>query len=142
MNDIIKQLYQSQQGKTYNQLNELFETNYAKILKLIPNIKKIKNDCIAQQHQTKPLYLFLEERTKYTGVYTLTHRFDNINKPDIRFKIYFDAKLVETLSICNDYKINQKHQFLNNCSDLEQKWELNYFLEKWFDYCLNQQYVF
>ena len=88
------------------------------------------------------LYLICHDKSPYTATYTLTHKTKTqekiIYRPDIRFKIYFDAKLLELISICKDTRINNSHPLLDNCSDLAFQFELNLFMLRWLDYCLDR----
>ena len=63
---------------------------------------------------------------------------NDLNRPDICFKIYFDAKLLEVTSICKETRINDSHPLINDCSDLAFQFELNLFMLRWLDYCLDR----
>jgi uncharacterized protein YqiB (DUF1249 family) len=140
MDDLIKALYQNNRKRTYNELADLFEGNYKKAMALIPNFSLVDKDTLMKSEQNPSLYLFFEERTPYTGTYRLTHKLNDKCVPDVRFKIYYDAKLIEVLSVCDEEVINQNHSFLASCSDIEIKWEINHLLENWLDYCLAKNY--
>ena len=76
------------------------------------------------------------------STYTLTHKIKSqeviINRPDICFKIYFDARLLEVTSICKETRINDSHPLITDCSDLAFQLELNLFMLRWLDYCLER----
>ena len=131
-----------QKKVSYSNIYDLFELNFKKIFRLIPLLPSIKNDCIAVKSSLNNLYLICHDKSPYTDTYTLNHKTKTqekiIYRPDIRFKIYFDAKLLEVISICNDTKINNSHPLLNNCSDLAFQFELNLFMLRWLDYCLDR----
>jgi hypothetical protein len=42
-----------------------------------------------------------------TAIFILTHKLGSINRPDIKFKVYFDAELLEVLSVCNEATLNE-----------------------------------
>ncbi len=138
----LKSLYNQQKPKTYAQVSQLFESNYQKILKLIPLLRQTAHDCVIKRDSENDLHLIVEDRFTHTGVFTLTHKLKsntgNINKPDIKFKIYFDVQLLEVISVCNQTTLNHAHPYLAQCSDMNIQWELNVFIEKWLDYCLNK----
>ncbi len=138
----LKSLYTQQQPRTYGQVSQLFELNYQKILKLIPLLKETNYNSVIKHKTESDLYLFVEQRTPYTGTFILTHQLDSpnglINRPDIKFKIYFDAHLLEVISVCNETTLNSAHPYLAQCSDMNIQWELNTFIERWLDYCLNK----
>ena len=130
-----------QEKVSYSNICDLFELNFKKILRLVPLLPSIKNDCIAVKSSLNNLHLICHDKSPYTASYTLTHKTKTqgkiIYRPDIRFKIYFDAKLLEVISICKDTRINNSHPLLDNCSDLVFQFELNLFMLRWLDYCLN-----
>ena len=146
MNDQIqtKRIY-NQQRVTYSNLYEIFELNFKKISRLVPFLPSIKEDFVGIKRPSNDLHLICHEKSPYTGTYTLTHQNISseivINRPDIQFKIYFDAKLLEVTSICKETRINSNHPLINDCSDLSFKLELNIFMLRWLDYCLNRYNV-
>lgn len=140
--DYLKSLYNQQKPKTYAQVSALFEENYHRLLKLIPALKQTSHNSVIKQQNENNLYLLVEEITTYTATFTLTHQLDIgtkiINKPDIKFKAYFDAQLIQVISVCNHTTLNHNHPYLAQCSDINIQWELNMFLERWLDYCLDK----
>ena len=143
MNDQIQtRLIYNKEKITYSNLSEVFEINFNKISRLVPLLPLVKDDLIGIKKPSNNLYLICHEKSKYTGTYTLTHRVNSsdgiINRPDIRFKLYFDAKLLEVDSICKETRINSHHPLINDCSDLAYQVELNVFMLRWLDYCLDR----
>ena len=143
MNDQIQtKLIYNKQKVTYKNLSEIFELNFIKISRLIPLLASVTGDTIGIKSPSNDLFLICHEKSPYTGTYTLTHKIKSmdkvINRPDIRFKIYFDAKLLEVESICKETRINSNHPLLDDCSDLSFQLELNLFMLRWLDYCLDK----
>ncbi len=143
MNDQIQtKLIYNQQRVTYKNLFEIFELNFIKISRLIPLLASINQDTIGVKSTLNDLFLICHEKSPYTGTYTLTHKIKSLdkvmNRPDIRFKIYFDAKLLEVESICKETRINSTHPLIKDCSDLSFQLEINLFMLRWLDYCLNK----
>jgi uncharacterized protein YqiB (DUF1249 family) len=143
MNDQAQTKLIFNKGKvTYSSLSDVFELNFKKISRLVPLLPSVKGDLIGIKKPSNDLYLLCHEKSKYTGTYTLTHRVNSshgvINRPDIRFKLYFDAKLLEVDSICKETRINSHHPLINDCSDLAFQLELNVFMLRWLDYCLDR----
>jgi len=143
MNDQAQtKLIYNKEKVTYSSLSDVFELNFKKISRLVPLLPSIKGDLIGNKKPSNDLYLLCHEKSKYTGTYTLTHRVNSshgvINRPDIRFKLYFDAKLLEVDSICKETRINSNHPLINDCSDLAFQLELNVFMLRWLDYCLDR----
>ena len=143
MNDQAQtKLIYNKEKATYSSLSDVFELNFKKISRLVPLLPSVKGDLIGIKKPFNDLYLLCHEKSKYTGTYTLTHRVNSshgvINRPDIRFKLYFDAKLLEVDSICKETRINSHHPLINDCSDLAFQLELNVFMLRWLDYCLDR----
>ena len=143
MNDQAQtKLIYNKEKVTYSSLSDVFELNFKKISRLVPLLPLVKGDLIGIKKPSNNLYLLCHEKSKYTGTYTLTHRVNSshgvINRPDIRFKLYFDAKLLEVDSICKETRINSHHPLINDCSDLAFQLELNVFMLRWLDYCLDR----
>ena len=138
----IRLIYEQQKKISYSNICELFDLNFKKICRLIPILPAITDDYIAKKNSLKNLHLICHEKYPYTGTYTLTHQHDlksnTINRPNIRFKIYFDAQLLEVISVCNETTINKNHPIRHNCSDIVFQWELNLFMLRWLEYCLNK----
>ena len=143
MNDQAQtKLMYNKEKVTYSSLSDVFDLNFKKISRLVPLLPSVKGDLIGIKKPSNDLYLLCHEKSKYTGTYTLTHRVNSshggINRPDIRFKLYFDAKLLEVDSICKETRINSHHPLINDCSDLAFQLELNVFMLRWLDYCLDR----
>ena len=137
----LKKLYNSQKGKSFSDLYYLYELNFIKLLQLFPNLESISEDLVIKSNE-KDLHLMIEEKTKHTATMILTHKLMEesgkvINKPDIKFKIYFDAEMTEVISICKEKMLNANHSFISYCGDIDLKWELNLFLERWLDFCIS-----
>ncbi|SMM97916.1 hypothetical protein SPONN_774 [uncultured Candidatus Thioglobus sp.] len=142
MDSFLKSLYTQRQPKTYSDVSMLFELNYQKVLKLIPALRQTAHNSVMRNNSGQDLYLFVENKTPYTSTFILTHQLQSdtglVNRPDIKFKVYFDAHLLEVISVCNETVLNSKHPYLAQCDDMNIQWELNTFIEKWLEYCLDK----
>ena len=102
----------------------------------------IKDDYIALKDSLNNLHLICHEKHPYTGIYTLTHQNNltdqTVNRPDIRFKLYFDAQLLEVISVCKETTINKYHPIRYRSSAFVYQWELNLFMLRWLEYCLDR----
>ena len=128
----IRIIYQQQKKFSYSNICELFDLNFKKICRLIPLLPAIRDDYIAVKDSLKNLHLFCHQKSPYTGTYTLTNQYDlrsnTINLPDICFKLYFDAQLVEVISVCKETTIKKYHSIRYRSSDFVYQWELNLFM--------------
>jgi len=139
---ILNNLIYNQKKVTYSYISDIFELNFKKISRLIPLLPSINSDFVGIKEPSNDLFLLCHNKAPYTGTYTLTHKIKSqeaiINRPDICFKIYFDARLLEVTSICKETRINGSHPLINDCSDLAFQLELNLFMLRWLDYCLDR----
>ena len=139
---ILNKLIYNQKKVTYSNISDIFELNFIKISRLIPLLPSIKDDFVAIKKPSNDLFLLCHDKAPYTATYTLTHKIKSqeviINRPDICFKIYFDARLLEVTSICKETRINDSHPLIDDCSDLAFQLELNLFMLRWLDYCLDR----
>jgi len=139
---ILNKLIYNQKKVTYSNISDIFELNFKKISRLIPLLPSIKDNFVAIKKPSNDLFLICHDKAPYTGTYTLTHMIKSneviINRPDICFKIYFDARLLEVTSICKETRINNSHPLIDDCSDLAFQLELNLFMLRWLDYCLDR----
>lgn len=130
-------------------LAQICESNFGKLTRLIPDLSRLDGDTIAFSSFGKPaLQLTVVERSRYTVTVDLNYRFGDqqrhTSEPRFRIRIYLDGKCAEAL---NRHRPEEPIRFSTDASAsclqiLEEKWALNYFLERWLDHCLNSQYRF
>lgn len=128
-------------------LEQLCESNYRKIFKLIPDLRIVKDKVIGLAPNQTCLHLEVVERGAYTMTIELSHHFDKApDKPPlpvVRIVIYLDAHLAEVLSDHARPGVNRAFKDFSFCREIvNYKWRLNFFLEKWLDYCLAKNYRF
>ena len=115
---ILNKLIYNQKKVTYSNISDIFELNFKKISRLIPLLPSIKDDFVGIKKPSNDLFLLCHDKAPYTGTYTLTHKIKSqeviINRPDICFKIYFDARLLEVTSICKETRINDSHPLITD----------------------------
>lgn len=128
-------------------LSQLCESNYAKLLDLIPELHGLPATAMASADGKPALHIKLLERCPYTLSLELTHSFsggfDALFEPALKLRVYLDARAVEVLS-------DQDRPFvLDALQDdatpkriMDYKWTLNYFLSRWLDHCLINRYRF
>jgi len=130
-------------------LEMICESNYQKLLKLIPGLLTFKNTAIgiAAHANHADLHLTIIAISPYTITVELSHRFsmnlDSFMKPAVQIQLYLDAQLAEVLN--DEDRIHVSKVYKNPAQSSEimnYKWRLNYFLQKWLDHCLKKQYQF
>jgi uncharacterized protein YqiB (DUF1249 family) len=128
-------------------LDQIYESNYRKLLRLIPNLPSIKRDAIGYSAGKPALHLEIIERSSYTITLQLSHCFDKdldyFFAPAVKIRMYQDARLAEVI---RDHARTDVFKTINKLEQkkevIEYKWSLNYFLEKWLNHCLKTAYRF
>jgi uncharacterized protein YqiB (DUF1249 family) len=127
-------------------LIELYESNYFRLLRLLPELGDLEGTTVSRVAGALDLYLTVVERFKYTTTLTLTYRFNEDDKillePNIRIRVYHDARAVEVLSHDRRCTSMVRATTRSRGSELERKWELNRFLHKWLGFCQRQGHIF
>ncbi len=128
-------------------LEQIYESNYRKLLRLIPNLSSIKNNAIGYSAGKPALHLEIIEKSTYSITLQLSHCFekapDHFFEPAVKIRIYLDARLAEVI---RDHAKSDVFRMINkleqNNKVIDYKWSLNYFLEKWLSHCLQKKYQF
>jgi uncharacterized protein YqiB (DUF1249 family) len=128
-------------------LEQVCESNYQKLFKLIPDLMAVKETAIGFAPHHTMLHLEIIERTPYTMTLELSHCFnkdnDDLMVPAVRIRLYLDAHLAEVLSDHARAGVSQVFKDPGLSREImNYKWRLNYFLQKWLDHCLKKDYLF
>jgi len=119
-------------------LMDLYENNYLRIRKLIPDLAVLPVESVSQLPGCLTLHLTILERSKFTTTFSLTYLFDEgeqaFAEPALTVRFYHDARIVEVLT----GHLQHGRQRYDHVSDsaITIKWKLNRFLFKWLGYCL------
>jgi uncharacterized protein YqiB (DUF1249 family) len=119
-------------------LEQLCESNYQKLLQLIPGLLTLKGSAIGLAADNTNLHIGIISNTPYTMTIELSHCFNKNRRdfmaPAVHIRLYLDAQLAEVL---NDHaRASVAHVFKNSSLSKEimnYKWRLNYFLQNWLD---------
>ena len=119
-------------------LMDLYENNYLRLRRLIPDLEKLSNCAISHRPGCLSLHLTVLERTRFTTTLYLTYYFEDVDKsvaePALTVRLYHDAHQVEVL---NGHLQHGRQQFDHIPGKTKNiKWRLNRFLYKWLGYCL------
>ena len=128
-------------------LEQICESNYQKLLKLIPDLLTLKETAIGQALNNTALHITVIESTPYTLTVELSHSFthnmEELLEPAVKIRLYLDAQLAEMLS--DHVRVGVARAFKDpglSREIMNYKWRLNYFLQKWLDHCLKKDYQF
>jgi len=125
-------------------LMDLYENNYLRIRKLIPNLAELGDDSVSQLSGCLSLHLSILERSKFTTTFTLTYLFSEgeqvLAEPALTVRIYHDANIAEVLT---GHLHHGRLRYDRIPKDaIKVKWQLNRFLFKWLGYCLHLGHAF
>ena len=128
----------------YGSLMDLHENNYLRFKCLVADLDAISDQAISVVPGCMDLHLQIIERSKFTTTVRMTYHFFEhqqlIAEPDLKLRIYHDARLVEVLA----GHLKHGRQRLDHlpATALKLKWRLNRFLYKWLGYCLHLGHEF
>jgi len=128
----------------FRTLQDTCESNYRKLLRLIPHLSCLEERAVAYLGGKPALHLRLLERAPYTITLELSYCFEHaprpLFEPALKLKIYLDVGMAEVIEDSERPPLR-----LGDTVDgqvLEHKWKMNYFLDKWLDHCLQHGYRF
>lgn len=124
-------------------LMELYEENYRLMRRLCPFLPSAELHCY-QSHLPKGMDLLLNviECSKYTSTVQLSYYKPGQAKPnfapDLRIRIYHDARVAEAMSgLIHGLRYEKRSE-----RELAASWKLNRFLYKWLGFCVRQGHQF
>jgi len=128
-------------------LQQLCESNYQKLLRLIPNLHSINQSAIGYSFDKPALELEILDKAPYTLTLLLSHDFNknlaDFIEPALKVRVYLDMGLVEVIRDKERVEVNIAiKDFSQGQQIMDYKWTLNYFLEKWLEHCLQINYIF
>jgi uncharacterized protein YqiB (DUF1249 family) len=137
--------------RSFGGLMALYETNFVRLSHLIDRLDVIAGERVSRCASDFPLYLSIENRTRYTCELRLSYHFlaDKeaseaiIADPDLSARVYFDARMVE---VC-DWAQQHRHALLKSLhnsyrTELDRRWANNIILSKWLEYLTDRGHSF
>ena len=151
-------------ARSFSGLMSLYESNYIRLLQLVPGLESIDGAHCSACDADLPLHLEVLERTRYTATLQLTYLFAKdedaaqavsatagdaadtarwLADPDLRLRVYFDGRLAEAMSLTSRHR----HVILRRIAachreELDVRWRHNMMLNKWLEYCLDAGHRF
>src|SRR5512143_2088513 len=115
---------------TFAGLMDLYERNYIGIRRLIPLMPPVTTREISSIPGGLRLYLEVLERFRYTSELVLTYHFVReggvVAEPDLRIRVYHDARLVEVMSAQlrhrPEFQLNEEN---SQQTQLSARWHIN-----------------
>ena len=120
-------------------LMALYESNYLRLLRLIPEVARIDGCFRSRVAGDCDLYVDVLERCRYTVTLSLTYHFETdegpLIDPDMTVRVYLDGQLAEAMAIGKEQRHEALRQFVRqHRSELDLRWQRNCILNKGLDY--------
>jgi uncharacterized protein YqiB (DUF1249 family) len=127
-------------------LMSLYESNYLRLLLLIPELDRLDGCFHSRVAGDCDLYVEILERCRYTVTLSLTYQFDgehgDVANPDMVVRAYLDGELAESMSL-GERNRNAGLPRLNasRSRELGACWKRNMILNKWLEYLRDQGHL-
>ena len=133
--------------RSFVALMSLYESNYLRLATLAGDLRRLPDARVSRVPDDCDLRLSVTERSPYTTSFDLTYVFAGeagvATYPDMRVRIYHDARLVEA----QEWALQHDHHALRALRgvaerELDQRWARNTMLNKWLEYCIDRGHGF
>ena len=128
--------------RTLSSLIDLHESNYHRLLRLVPDLRFIEGTVVSRVAGALDLYLTVHRQQRYTTSLSLTYRFDDGLQPDAEIVVYHDVHAAELVSISPRRRLRYRSSRNGRMPDLDRNWRTNRFLQKWLGFCHRQGHLF
>jgi uncharacterized protein YqiB (DUF1249 family) len=137
--------------RSFVALMSLYESNYLRLASLAGDLRNLRDDYVSRVPDDCDLRLSVTERSPYTTSADLTYLFKDGEEvqtyPDMRVRIYHDARLVEAQEWAQESSNRHDHEALRRLRgvaerELDQRWARNTMLNKWLEYCIDRGHGF
>ena len=130
--------------QTLSSLIDLYESNYYRLLRLVPELRGMDGTVVSRVAGALDLYLTVHEQQRYTTTLSLTYRFHDELQPNAGIVVYHDVHAAELVSFSRRRRRRSPNRPWRRrpMPDLDQKWHTNRFLQKWLGFCHRQGHLF
>ncbi len=137
--------------RSFVALMSLYESNYLRLASLAGDLRTLRDVYVSRVPDDCDLRLSVTERSPYTTSVDLTYLFREgeavQSYPDMRVRIYHDARLVEAQEWAQESSNRHDHETLRRLRgvaerELDQRWARNTMLNKWLEYCIDRGHGF
>ena len=159
LNDTLTLVSWRSRPRSFVALMSLYESNYLRLASLAGNLRELCGMHVSRVADDCDLRLSVTERSPYTTSLELTYLFEAAGLPaaegvttypDMRVRIYHDARLVEAQEWAPtdpQARQGQEHEVLRRLRtaaerELDQRWARNTMLNKWLEYCIDRGHGF
>jgi uncharacterized protein YqiB (DUF1249 family) len=147
LSDVLTVVSWRARPRSFVALMSLYESNYLRLASLAGDLRQLPDARVSSVADDCDLRLSVTERSPYTTSLDLTYLFREhegvATYPDMRIRIYHDARLVEA----QEWASQHDHEALKRLRgaaerELDQRWARNTMLNKWLEYCIDRGHGF
>jgi uncharacterized protein YqiB (DUF1249 family) len=147
LNDVLSIVSWRSRPRSFVALMSLYESNYLRLAHIAGNLKALAGVHLSHVADDCDLRLSVTERTPYTTSFDLTYLFEQdggfSTYPDMRVRVYHDARLVEAQEWANQHEHEALRRLRGMAErELDQRWARNTMLNKWLEYCIDRGHGF
>ena len=151
LNDTTTLVSWRSRPRSFVALMSLYESNYLRLASLAGNLRQLAGVHVSRVADDCDLRLMVTERSPYTTSLDLTYLFADpegqSTYPDMRIRVYHDARLVEAQEWAQEVESRREHEVLRRLRgaaerELDQRWARNTMLNKWLEYCIDRGHGF
>jgi uncharacterized protein len=137
--------------RSFVALMSLYESNHVRLCSLAGDLRQLADVRVSRVPDDCDLRLSVSERSPYTTSLDLTYLFRDsaglTTYPDMRVRVYHDARLVEAQEWAQERPMQHEHEALRRLRgaaerELDQRWARNTMLNKWLEYCIDRGHGF
>jgi len=127
-------------------LMTLYESNYLRLLQLVPEIHRLDGCYRSTVAGDCDLYLEIQERSRYTVTMSLSYMFmedgTRIADPDMKVRLYLDGHLAEAMRCSGEHRHAELRRLKRaHRNELDARWRRNILLNKWLEYLMDQGHM-
>jgi len=127
-------------------LMSLYESNYLRLLQLIPEIDRLDGCFRSRVAGECDLFVEILERCRYTVTLSLTYRFDGVHgdeaNPDMLVRVYLDGAMAEAMGVGSGLQQRLPRRISRaQRHELDTRWKRNIILNKWLEYLSDQGHL-
>ncbi|MDH4124295.1 MAG: DUF1249 domain-containing protein [Gammaproteobacteria bacterium] len=115
----------------------LYESNYLRLLQLIPEVERLDGCFRSRVAGECDLYVEILERCRYTMTLSLTYRFEAEHgadvEPNMVVRIYVDGAMAEAMG--------KRSGYCHDRRELDARWRRNIILNKWLEFLSDQGHL-
>ena len=145
--DSVRTVTLQQRERNLASLIDIYESNYFRLMRLVPELDEFNGTVVSRVAGALDLYLTVIERQKYTTTISLTYQFPEEDEiflePNARISVCHDVRTAEVVSHSRRKRSRTVRRWRKRrMPELDHKWELNRFLQKWLGFCHRQGHLF